>query len=696
MKVWVLVLFFFLSSLFELPAAESPEATLPPVLVHSTRLRDVQEPITQVPGKVIVVTAEEIEKLGAKTVQEVLQYQTGIVLYDAVGNEFQQTVDLRGFNGQPVPAASVFVDGVRINEPDFNSINFDLIPIEDIERMEILPGTATVFGRNALGGVINITTKRGRTDRPHVGLDMGGGSFGRQRYSFSADGPLPIANLDYYFGVTRELTDGFREEFNSRHAGARITRIFAKLGYRLGENTDATLAYTRVLDDISQAGSLPGSRLRVDRNDNLTPGDSSASNLHQVALNLRQKLSTGFSAALSGFFRRNDQESFVRGLSSISTLETGTISSGTTVQLTHDGVIFGRKNLATLGAEYGHNRFDSTSASEFICCPGAFITKQLTRENIAGVYFTDSFTIFESLVANAGFRYDWDELDFTGKPDPATGFGALRGVKQYTGFSPKTGLVYTPLANLSLYFNYSEGIRVPTVQEIFALGPFGSNLNLKAMKSRNFEVGIKGQPVDWLEGAMAFFYMPVGDEIFFIATDPLDPFSGRNENIDKTLRRGVEVTLKARYEKWLDAFINYTFTKATFDGDFFVPGINFLDPPRLVKKGDELPLVPRHRAGAGINLRPLAGLTLSLLGIYVGEQFQQRDEPNQAKKLTDYFVLNGRIAYQWRQWTAHVAFNNLTDRKYSTSGILVGNPFNESFRVPAPGFNVFAGLSFRY
>ena len=163
----------------------------------------------QVPGKVIVVTAEEIEKLGAKTVQEVLQYQTGIVLFDGVGNEFQQTVDMRGFNAQPVTATSVFVDGVRVNEPDFNTINFDLIPIEDIERIEILPGTATVFGRNALAGVINITTKRGRKDRPHVGFNIGGGSYGRQRYSFSTDGPLPmIPNFDYYFGVTREMTNG--------------------------------------------------------------------------------------------------------------------------------------------------------------------------------------------------------------------------------------------------------------------------------------------------------------------------------------------------------------------------------------------------------------------------------------------------------------------------------------------------------
>ena len=683
--------FLFLFLLFS-PTLLHSQDTLPPVVVSSTRLRDVEQPAAQVPGKVIVVTADEIEKLGAKTVQEVLQYQTGIVLYDGVGNEFQQTVDMRGFNAQPVTATSVFVDGVRVNEPDFNTINFDLIPIEDVERIEILPGTATVFGRNALAGVINITTKRGRRDRPHLGFNIGGGSYGRQRYSFSTDGPLPmIPNFDYYFGATRELTNGFREEFTPRHAGAGITRIFAKLGYRFGENTDASLAYTRVLDSISQAGSLSASRLRVDRNENLTPGDQSKSNLHQIAFNLKQKLPVGFSSAFNSFFRRNDQESFVRGLSSTSTLETATRSSGATVQLSHDGMIAGKTNLAALGVEYAHNRFDSTSKSAFICCPGAFVTEQLTREDIAGIYFTDSLTLFDSLVASAGFRYDWDRLDFTDKSDPS-----LRGAKQFTHFSPKTGLVYTPVKDLNFYFNYSEGMRVPTVQEIFALGPFGSNLDLKAMTSRNFEVGLKIKPLQWLEASIALYYMPVRDEILFIATDPLDPFSGRNENIKRTLRRGVEASIKARPVTWMDGFINYSVMKATFENDFFIPGINFIDPPRLVKKGDELPAVPRHRIGTGIIVRPFEGWTLSLLGSYVSGQYQLRDEPNQAKKVADYFVLNSRIAYQWRQWTTHVTLNNLTNRKYSTSGILVGNPFNESFRVPAPGFNVFAGLSFKY
>jgi outer membrane receptor protein involved in Fe transport len=572
----------------------------------------------------------------------------------------------------------VFVDGVRINEPDFNTINFDLIPIEDVERIEILPGTATVFGRNALGGVVNITTKRGRTDRPHVGFDMGGGTFGRQRYFFNTDGPLPLPNFDYYFGVTRELTNGFREEFPPRHAGAGITRLLTKLGYRLGETTDASLSYTRVLDSISQAGSLPASRLRVDRNENLTPGDQSKNDLHQVALNVNQKLPAGFSVALNGFYRRNHQELFTRGLTSESTQKTHTDSGGTTIQASHSGAILNKKNLLTLGFEYSRNNFDTTNSGIFL--PAfTFQNVRSTKEDVVGVFLTDSFHLFESLAVNGGLRYDWDQFDFTDKIDPT-----LSGDKTYHRVSPKGGLIYTPIEPLTFSFSYSEGVRIPTVDELFAQGPFGSNPELQAMKSRNFELGAKANLRDWLDGSLALFYTPVRDEILFVVTDPIN-FFGRNENILKTLRRGVELSLKARYQKWLDAFFNYTATKATFETDVLLFS-------GQVRKGDELPLVPRHRVGVGVNTYPLDGLTLSLFGQYVSDQFMLRDEPNEAKKVADYFILGSRIAYQWKQWTGYVNFNNLTDRKYSTSGILV----NEPFRVPAPGFNVFAGLSFRY
>jgi outer membrane receptor protein involved in Fe transport len=667
----------FLLSLLASLANSYAQDILPPVVVSSTRLRDVDQPLSQVPGKVIVVTAEEIQKLGARTVQEVLQYQTGVVLYDQVGNEFQQSFDMRGFNAQPVTATGVFVDGVRVNEPDFNTINFDLIPIDDIERIEIMPGTATVFGRNALGGAINITTKRGRGDRLHAGFDIGGGSFGRQKFSFNTDGPLPLANFDYYFGATRELTNGFREEFKPRHAGAGITRLLAKLGYRLGESTDASLSYTRVLDSISQAGSLPASRLRVDRNENFTPGDQSKSNLHQVAMNLKQKLPAGFSLALNGFYRRNDSDLFNRGRSSETDFKTATNSGGGAVQASHDGTLLQRKNLFTLGVEYSRNNFQSLNSGIFFGFP--FRSSGSTQEDVAGYFLTDSFQLFDTLAVNGGLRYDWDRLDFTDKLDQT-----LSGIKNFHRVSPKGGLVYTPVKPLSFSFSYSEGIRIPTVDELFLQGPFFSNPDLKTMKSRNFELGAKAQLQEWLDASLALFYMPVQDEILFVVSDPVN-FIGRNENIAKTLRRGIELSLKARYQKWLDTFINYTVTKATFETDVLLG-------TGQVRKGDELPLVPRHRVGVGVNTYPLEGLTLSLLGNYVGDQFLIGDEPNHAKKVADYFVLNSRVAYQWRQATAYVNFNNLANHKYSTSGVLVSQPF----RVPAPGFNFLAGVSFRY
>ncbi|MFB3114760.1 MAG: TonB-dependent receptor, partial [Nitrospirales bacterium] len=113
-------------------------------IVSDTRLPAFKSSTYAIPSKVSVITSDDIQALGARTVQEAIQYSTGVVLYDAVGNNFEQTIDLRGFNGQPFPSTTVFVDGVRINDPDTNTVNFELIPIESIDRIEIYPGSSAI------------------------------------------------------------------------------------------------------------------------------------------------------------------------------------------------------------------------------------------------------------------------------------------------------------------------------------------------------------------------------------------------------------------------------------------------------------------------------------------------------------------------------------------------------------------------
>src|SRR2546425_8239178 len=198
----------FVGFLPSVTRSEEPQPyQLEEVVVTSTRLPGDPVESRVLPAKITVITAEDIQNLGSKTVQEAIQYATGIVMYDQVGNAFQQTVDLRGFNGQPVPATSVFVDGVRVNEPDFNTVNFDLIPVEAVERIEIIPGGSAIYGKNALGGVINIITKRGGTI-PQVTGETMFGSFHRERYSLNTSGPL--GKWDYFSSFTRETESGFR------------------------------------------------------------------------------------------------------------------------------------------------------------------------------------------------------------------------------------------------------------------------------------------------------------------------------------------------------------------------------------------------------------------------------------------------------------------------------------------------------
>ena len=228
--------------------AEMPAESLPETVVSSTRLpAGGQVNIYDTPAKVTVITAEQIRQSGAKTVQEALQQETGIVSYDQNGNPFQTSIDLRGFSGQPFPATSVFVDGVRVNEPDTNVTNFDLIPFESIERIEIIPGSSAIYGKNALGGVINIITKRGGEQWQATAGTMFG-SYHRERYAINSSGP--IGKFDYMTSFTRETENGYRDESDSR-----ISRYFGKLGFRPTDGTDLTIAYNYTKDRLLQAST---------------------------------------------------------------------------------------------------------------------------------------------------------------------------------------------------------------------------------------------------------------------------------------------------------------------------------------------------------------------------------------------------------------------------------------------------------
>ena len=679
----------FVGLLPSVTRSEEPKPyQLEEVVVTSTRLPGDPVESRTLPAKIKVITAEDIQNSGSKTVQEAIQYATGIVMYDQVGNAFQQTVDLRGFNGQPVPAISVFVDGVRMNEPDFNTVNFDLIPLETIERIEIIPGASAIYGKNALGGAINIITKRGGV-KPQVTADTLWGSFHRERYNLNASGP--VGKFDYFSSYAYESETGFRDE-----SAGRISRYFGKIGYRPAAGTDLSASYTYVKDHLLQASSLPLSLAAIDRRFNRNPGSFTDNESNVVSLNGRQALSLGFSLTANAFYRRLGQEALtVFGGGSFDSLNK-TESRGGTAQLRHEMNLLGHKNVFVAGGEFARNNFGSRSNAAPVPFPG--LTS--TSEDIWGTYAQDTFNLTQQLLLTAGVRYDQDEIQFEDDITPANS-----GVKRFSRTTPRAGLTYLVTPRTSVYFSYSQGFRVPTINELFALGPFGSNPFLKPVHSNNYEIGIKTQLGGWGEGSLAVFQSDVRNEILTVCADPTCGGFGitANQNIDKSRRRGVETTLKAKYDQHFDGVVNYTYTEATIENDltlspFFVGVTPFIEH---VQKGDSFPLVPKHRLGVTGNYHPQPEWTISLTGLYVSTQFHLNDEQNAQPRVPGYFVLNGRVTYErpvpGGRLAAFFMMNNILDQKYFQWGVISANAGAvERFVMPAPGIAFYGGLSYRF
>jgi iron complex outermembrane receptor protein len=649
------------------------------------------------PAKVTVITAEDIRKSGAKTVQEALQWANGIVMFDSIGNAFQQSIDLRGFNGQPVPSISVFVDGVRVNEPDFNTVNFDLIPFDTIERIEIIPGASAIYGKNALGGVISIITKRGGNKHQVTGETMFG-SFHRERYTLSASGP--IGDFDYYANAARETESGFRD-----NSGGRISRFNGRIGYRPSERTDLTLSYTYVADRLYQAGQIPLSVAEASPKRNLTSGDFDDKETNFIRLTGRQTLPWGFSLNGNLFYRRLSQElfsvgqpGFVGGVFSRGTTLGDTESRGGTVQLGHDGSFVGHRNQLVIGSELIRSNFSShlNSTSDF----GPFANHTGSEENILGFYGQDSFYLTSQLILTTGVRYDQSRITVDSASADLFGTSQLNGTKSYYRTTPRAGLTYLVTPDVSAYFNYSEGFRVPTSQEMFTLVG-RPNPDLQAVRSRNYELGIKWQVHQRIDGALAVFQNS-SNEIFFtcsVCVFGAPGFDAENRNADKSRRRGLEATLKGRWNDLLDTVVNYTYTEAEFRSTFN------LSATKTVQAGDSIPLVPNHRVSVTANLHPITGGTFSLTGLYVGPQFYLNDESNTQPRIPGYFVLNARIAYEqpvpFGWLTGFLMVNNILNNHYFTFGSfstnnLTGGGMQERFVVPAPGVAVYGGLSFRF
>lgn len=698
---------------------ESPEDVirLPEVTVAApARLPGSPLPLTQVPASVQVITHDELRASGITTLQEALTRLPGVTLNDQQGNSSQFDLSFRGFQATPVTGVpqgvSVFVDGVRVNEPTVEEVNFDLLPLDDIERIELIRGPDAVFGRNTLGGAINIVTRRGAPVR-EVEAEASGGSFGRQKYRArlgGAEGPF-----DYYIAISYFSENGWRDE-----SAAHSLKVFSKGGLRTG-GTDATLSFQYAENRIEQPGSLPLSELQQHRTLNFTGGDFFKPHMYAVTTNVRQELGERWALAVNAFWRYLDAEQFNVNLSGPNTRSfTRNASVGGGLEVTRDARILGRQNRLVSGVDYIHHNSRVKVFEEEEDGTREVESDVRDYQHAFGVYLQDTLETArdvllagDSLVLTAAVRWDWLRHDIedrspSDRPDAS-------GVHTFSRANPRFGINYNISGDLGVYFVYSEGFRAPAFLELTCAGPAAICPGLQAgvaqdppldpVKARNYEVGVRGRRAGWLEGELTFYRTDVRDDIF--AVTPTGTTGLFFQNVGNTRRQGLEAALRITPFRPLTLSANYTLTDATFRDDIE------LATPRLtagcaappctqpVRAGNELPLTPRHRVGAGLDYRLTDWLTLWASMQWVGAQRLRGDEENVERELSPYTVVNAGLRARWKGFTGFVTINNVLNEEYETFGTFApnakaaGTPI-EPFLTPAAPINVVGGLSYRF
>ena len=645
-----------------------------------TATRDWEEE-RKVPYNVSVITEEDIARSNAQNVADLLRTIPGVFVSDWTANRKSVTVDIRGF-GEAGPSNSlVLVDGRRVNQIDISGTDWTQIPLDQVERIEVIRGGGSVlYGDNAVGGVVNIVTKKGE-GKPSVQAEALGGSYGLNIQRASSRG----ASGDFRYAVhaRHERTDGFRDngDYEGYDYGASVE-------YDIGDLIKLDLSGNYHRDTYGLPGALSYQDLHTwaDRDDTKFHQDHGRTEDYYIRFTGELDLKEWGRLILDTSYRERESKGDYVSWSSISKYDIPTI--GVTPRWVWEKDMWTFHNKLIVGFDYYHSDSKNEYYDAVFGDPALNSLSSNTdvqRDNWA-LYFHDDFFILKPLIFSCGYRYEQVNNDFEGSSyDSFFGtWSSFLDDKDDVMHAWEVGLTYLFLENSKVYGRISKSYRYAAIDEYFSAWSGLTTPLLEPQEGITYEVGVDHFFSDTIRSGLSFFYMELENEIYY---NPLGgPFGfGGNENYDDTRRLGIEVFAEANPWDWLRLWANYTFIKATFRDGLY--------------EGNDVPGVPNHKVSFGFDLTPafvdcLEGLEFNVWATYNSEQRLISDQSNVIPKLDDYITANAKLSYTWRFLTAFVGVNNMFNEEYSEYGVY--SLFSGRNYYPSPGVNFSSGLSVKF
>lgn len=623
--------------------AAPAQGSLPAVTVTATRFA---ENAADLPFGVSVLTAEQIEASGVVSVNEAIMKLLGVPgrldLYG--GGDY--TLDLRGFGATADSNQVVIVDGIRINEADLGGTRLAGIPIDAVERIEVIRGSGTVlYGEGATAGVIVITTKaaQGAARQNRADVYAGVGNFGVRELRGTAT--LAAGGFSLDASANRRDADNDRDNFRSKTDGASMTGQWRNDWLRAG------VRYAQDSLDTGLPGGLTAAQYADNPHQTTTPNDKAS---------IRNTRSSVFSQATLGDWQLGFDAGWRdKALTSLTT------SAGSVYAYDYDVAATQHSLRARQFLKFGptaSNTFTAgwDSGAWKRTVPGSFAS--VSNQSTHAVYLKDEVGFAGGTRVSAGWRSEHIAVDSS----------AAAGIDR-TLQAWELGVVQPLVAGTAVFGRIGKSFRLPNVDEL------APNATLRPQTSRDTELGGR-----WSHAGgrveLRFYRNALTDEIGFDpnAAGAYPGFFGANVNFDPTRRQGVELEVAQALSATTDLRINAASRRARFEAGPYA--------------GREVPLTPRQTLSVRVEWKPLAGHRIDGGVNYVASQSPDFDN---ACRMPSYTTVDLRYAVQWRAAEFALGVTNLTNLKYYTLAYQCANGVVNAI-YPDPGRALTASMRVRF
>jgi len=482
--------------------AQEEVETLPEIVVTATRVEESPQDVTQ---DITVITKDDIEKKGVEFITDALESYTDIGIVQNGGVGKNATLFLRG--GSPNQTV-MMIDGVKVKSPTTGSLDLAGIIIDDIERIEVIKGPqSTLYGSEAMAGVINIITKKGR-GKPKLTVSAEGGSFSTYKTTASISGAKDV--WDYRVTASYFDTGGISAAKGGTEADGYTNKsISTKIGLMPSDKLGVELNL-RYFEDISELDSYSWGVGMVDDLNYVQDGKHyliSAKGMFSILDSYEQTLTL---SSIGDNLKFEDPDTSSNRTSIDTTMQTADWQHNLYISdTTWTGGIEYRKEAGEIKDNF-NKEVDNK----------AFYLNGKIKIPLTSILSPQGRGEGEGLVFNAGLRNDEHK---TAGIKTTYRIGGLYDFKPY---------------GLKLKGNYGTGFRAPSLNELYY--PFFGNTNLKPEKSESYDIGFeKDLYGDRLLLNAAYFNQQYQDLIEY------DFATFTAQNIGKAEIKGIELGLAA-------------------------------------------------------------------------------------------------------------------------------------------------------